>query len=116
MGFLDLSGSLNRHFGSIGLALNDFETKLSLTASYRGYVNTQAPERTQQCVQQLCQKLGVSDQVHVDVQSAIPAHIGLGSGTQLALAVGMALNVFYQLDLSIRDIAHLTDRVDLTAK
>ena len=110
MGFIDLSGSLNRYFGSIGLALNNFETKLSLTASYRSYVNAQAPERTQQCVQKLCQKLGVSDQVHVDVQSAIPAHIGLGSGTQLALAVGMALNVFYQLDLSIRDIAHLTDR------
>jgi len=110
MGFIDLSGSLNRHFGSIGLALNDFETKLSLTASNCGYVDTQAPARTQQCVQQLCQKLGVSEQVHVNVHSAIPTHIGLGSGTQLALAVGMALNVFYQLNLSIRDIAHLTER------
>ncbi len=110
MGFIDLSGSLDRHFGSIGLALNNYETKLSLTASHRSYVSREAPGRTLQCVQQLCQKLGVSDQVYVDVQSAIPAHIGLGSGTQLALAVGMALNVFYQLDLSIRDIAHLTDR------
>ncbi|MDP3904770.1 MAG: GHMP kinase, partial [Methylococcaceae bacterium] len=28
MGFIDLSGSLGRHFGSIGVALNEINTRL----------------------------------------------------------------------------------------
>jgi beta-RFAP synthase len=40
----------------------------------------------------------------------IPEHVGLGSGTQMALAVGSALNAFYELNLTVREIAQLSDR------
>lgn len=110
MGFIDLSGALGRHFGSIGVAVNEINTRLTLTGAERLTVAGQSSQRAGRCLQRLCAALGVSDRLALDVVSAIPEHIGLGSGTQMALAIGAALNAFYDLQLSVRDIACLTER------
>ncbi len=110
MGFFDLSGALGRNFGSIGVALQEIATHLVLTAAPVLTVSGEGSQRAQRCVQELCQTLQVSDALSLTVHSAIPEHAGLGSGTQMALAVGMALNHFYHLQLSVPDIAELTDR------
>ncbi|WP_415880565.1 beta-ribofuranosylaminobenzene 5'-phosphate synthase family protein [Methylomonas sp. TEB] len=110
MGFIDLSGALGRHFGSIGLALNEINTQLSITAADTLQVSGPSAERALKCTRQFCQLLGVSDALNITIDHAIPEHIGLGSGTQMALAVGAALNAFYGLDLSVREIAQLSDR------
>ncbi len=110
MGFIDLSGSLGRHFGSIGVALNEINTRLTLRAAKQLHVSGSAAQRAIKCTQTLCNILNVSDQLEIDIVSAIPEHIGLGSGTQMSLAIGAALNRFYGLGLTIREIAQLTDR------
>ncbi len=110
MGFIDLSGALGRHFGSIGVALNEINTRLSISAADTLTVVGPASHRALKCAQILCRTLKVSDHIAVEIESAIPEHIGLGSGTQLSLAIGSALNAFYDLGLSVRDIAQLTDR------
>jgi beta-RFAP synthase len=48
--------------------------------------------------------------LHLELSSVIPEHVGLGSGTQMAIAVGTALSAFYDLRLSVRDIAQMTER------
>jgi beta-RFAP synthase len=58
----------------------------------------------------MCQALNVSDKLTVNIETAIPEHIGLGSGTQMSLAIGSALNAYYGLGLGVRDIAALMDR------
>jgi beta-RFAP synthase len=58
----------------------------------------------------LCQALNVSDRLEVIIETAIPEHVGLGSGTQMSLAIGMALNTYYDLGFTVRDIAALMDR------
>lgn len=110
MGFIDLSGALGRHFGSIGLALNEINTRLTITAADSLQVSGPSAERALKCTRQFCQLLGVSDSLNITIDNAIPEHIGLGSGTQMALAVGAALNAFYGLGLSVREIAQLSDR------
>ncbi len=110
MGFMDLSGSLGRHFGSIGVALNDINTHLTLTAAKYLTISGCAPKRSEKTLKHFCKQLNVSDKLHLNFDSSIPEHVGLGSGTQLALAIGAALNGFYQLGLSVRDIAILSDR------
>ncbi len=110
MGFIDLSGALGRHFGSIGLALNEINTRLSISAATGLTVEGPSAERALRATRQLCQLLGLSDRLHITIHSAIPEHIGLGSGTQMSLALGAALNAFYGLGLSVREIAQLTDR------
>ncbi|MGZ0079291.1 beta-ribofuranosylaminobenzene 5'-phosphate synthase family protein [Methylomonas sp. Kb3] len=110
MGFIDLSGALGRHFGSIGLALNEINTQLTITAADTLQVSGPSAERALKCTRQFSQLLGVSDALNITIDHAIPEHIGLGSGTQMALAVGAALNAFYGLKLSVREIAQLSDR------
>jgi beta-ribofuranosylaminobenzene 5'-phosphate synthase len=110
MGFIDLSGALGRHFGSIGVALNEIQTCLSISYAPELSFSGLASARVEKYIRQFCQTLNVSDRLKVDVRALIPEHIGLGSGTQLALAIGCALNAFYQLNLSVRDIAKLSQR------
>jgi beta-RFAP synthase len=110
MGFIDMSGALGRHFGSIGVALNEISTRLMVQAADSLTITGQGVQRAERCTQQLCAALGVSDRLAIHIETVIPEHVGLGSGTQMALAIGSALNAFYDLDLSVREIARLTDR------
>ena len=110
MGFIDLSGSLDRHFGSIGVALNEHTTRLTLThASHRNITGPSAL-RADKCLTMLCQALNVPDKLAITIETAIPEHIGLGSGTQMSLAIGSALNAYYGLGLTVREIASMMDR------
>lgn len=110
MGFIDLSGALGRHFGSIGIALNEINTCLTLTKADRRRIAGPSAQRADRCLTQLCEAMAVSDQVSINIESAIPEHVGLGSGTQMALAIGSALNAYYGLGLTVREIASVMDR------
>lgn len=110
MGFIDLSGALGRHFGSIGIALNEISTRLTLSTSLQRQITGPSAQRADRCLTQLCQAMSVSDQVSIQIEAAIPEHVGLGSGTQMALAIGSALNAYYELGLTVREIASVMDR------
>ncbi|CAG7856797.1 beta-ribofuranosylaminobenzene 5'-phosphate synthase [biofilm metagenome] len=110
MGFIDLCGALDRHFGSIGVAVNDIYTRLSVTKSAHRKITGPAAERANKYLSQLCDALKVSDQLSITIETAIPEHVGLGSGTQMALAIGFALNAYYELGLTVREIAAVMDR------
>ena len=110
MGFIDLSGSLDRHFGSIGVALNEYVTHLSIATAEQRQISGPSAKRADKCLTLMCEALKVSDQLAITIHSAIPEHVGLGSGTQMSLAIGSALNAYYQLNLTVRDIAALMER------
>lgn len=110
MGFIDLHGGLGRRFGSIGLSLENPATRLE--ASFAETLTASGPnaERVLACARDFAAAAGLAGGAHIEVAQAIPEHAGLGSGTQLGLAVGMALARLYGLDLSVREIAMLTGR------
>lgn len=110
MGFIDPSGSLGRHFGGIGVALNEIAIRLSMSRSNQLIVSGPSASRAKKCTQVLCHTLKVSKKLKINIESAIPEHAGLGSGTQMSLAIGSALNAFYDLNLSIHEISRLTER------
>lgn len=87
LGFLDLAGDLGRRFGSFGIAIDGFETRIDLRRAARFSATGAEQARVERLLQRLCGR----PQVAVDVANAIPAHAGLGSGTQLALALALAM-------------------------
>jgi beta-ribofuranosylaminobenzene 5'-phosphate synthase len=107
MGFLDLSGALGRQFGSIGVALNEPVTRLVISA---GKKNDTKNKSVSKYLTTFCKAFDVSEALNIEIVETIPEHIGLGSGTQMALAIGAGLNAFYDLKLSVRDIAAVMDR------
>jgi len=110
LGFLDLAGNLGRRFGSIGLAIDAFETRVQLRESPGVEVLGQERERSLRLARRICESLGLDARGQLIVKNAIPAHAGLGSGTQLALAIATAFRKFARLPLDSREDARLLDR------
>ncbi len=110
LGFVDLNGGMGRRFGSLGLTLNDIETRILAKRSKDITASGIDADRASKIASRLVEGLGLHKGVSIEVKSAIPSHAGLGSGTQMALAVGRAISHLFQLDLSVRRIAELLDR------
>src|SRR6516165_6792115 len=94
LGFLDLNGDLGRRFGSIGLSIDAFETSIELRQSPKFEVFGFERERGERLGIRIAESLGLATASAMTVLSAIPAHAGLGSGTQLALAIASAFRRF----------------------
>jgi beta-ribofuranosylaminobenzene 5'-phosphate synthase len=110
LGFLDLAGDLGRRFGSIGLAIDGFETRLELREALRFEVLGEERERAAQIARRIAETLGLDTRKKLIISNAIPAHAGLGSGTQLALAIAAAFRRLAGLPLDAREDARLLDR------
>ena len=91
MGFLDLDGGLGRRFGSLGLALSAPVTRLRLTKADDVVCMGAEQERAARITATLLARFNMTQGVRVEIDEAIPAHSGLGSGTQLALALAAGL-------------------------
>jgi beta-ribofuranosylaminobenzene 5'-phosphate synthase len=110
MGFLDLEGGLGRRFGGLGLGLEGPATRLRLTRAEDFGVDGAESRRAREALLRLCERHGRRPHFNLSIEEAIPAHSGLGSGTQLALAIGRAFALLEGLDLATGDIAAALDR------
>ena len=110
LGFLDLNGGLGRRYGSIGLAVDRPATELVLQPSDVLSASGAERERTKGLVQRFAKHFAIPDTFAVHVENAIPAHAGLGSGTQLALATGAAIMRAAGRAHDARSLGELVDR------
>ena len=97
LGFLDMCGDLGRKFGSLGLSISNVET--SITATYTDDIDISGVflERAENYAEQILSHFGIDGGVGLSIHSAIPEHAGLGSGTQLSLAIASAVCHLYEL-------------------
>jgi beta-ribofuranosylaminobenzene 5'-phosphate synthase len=91
LGFLDLAGTLGRRFGSLGLAIDSFDTRLSLTRADAPAACGPGAARALEYIALAAAGLKLSPNVRVTIAETSPAHAGFGSGTQLALAIATAI-------------------------
>jgi beta-ribofuranosylaminobenzene 5'-phosphate synthase len=110
LGFLDLAGDLGRRFGSVGLAIDAFETRIELEEAASFEVAGEERERSAEIARRIAERLGLDTEKKLIISNAIPAHAGLGSGTQLALAIAAAFRRSAGLPLDAREDARLLDR------
>lgn len=109
-GFFDPSGKSSKPFGSFGLSLSEPWTRLTLRRASENAVHGPEAERAARYLDTIRTAHGIEQAYSLDIEAAIPSHAGLGSGTQLALAVGTAFGRLEGLDLSPPKIAALLER------
>jgi beta-ribofuranosylaminobenzene 5'-phosphate synthase len=110
MGFLDLNGSRGRRFGSVGLTLEDLGVALTAERARGLSVSGVQGARAERLARGWLERHGLPESCRINVEAAIPEHVGLGSGTQLAIAVGVALARLFGRDAPVREMAALYDR------
>lgn len=110
LGFLDPSGGTGRRFGSLGLPLSEPETVLTLSRWNETMVEGPESDRAAAHLSLMIRHLGIRGHHRLVVEKAIPRHAGLGSGTQVALAVAAALRTLHGLPLDVEGDAMILSR------
>jgi beta-ribofuranosylaminobenzene 5'-phosphate synthase len=96
LGMLDPAGLGHRRFGGFGVAIESPRVVVAVgwaeTESSNGVTATgPQADRAAAFAESVRAELGITRALAVEVREAIPAHVGLGSGTKLGLAVAQAI-------------------------
>ena len=109
-GVLDLKGRLGRCFGGLGAAIPSPSLNLEVAPSPRLTAEGPEAERALEFARRFLACYRISSGAHLTVHHAIPAHSGLGSGTQLGLAVGRGLAQLHGVSATVVELAQATGR------
>jgi beta-ribofuranosylaminobenzene 5'-phosphate synthase len=101
LGFLDPSGGLGRRFASIGLAIAELGTRITIRRAASTHVEGAEHARVAPHLDTMQRHLGLSGAYAATIEQTVPAHAGLGSGTQLALAVAAGIRRLNDLPLDL---------------
>jgi beta-ribofuranosylaminobenzene 5'-phosphate synthase len=113
-GLIDMNGELGRVEGGLGLALD--EPRVELRARRARAVRIGGAEvssGTRAKLEELCARFARehrAEGIDLTIERVIPSHCGLGSGTQLMMAAGLALGLLYDVKLTGRQLAVLGSR------
>jgi len=110
LGLIDLNGNLGRLYGSIGLAVNYPNVVLEAESAEKLEVYGLEKDRTAKAVSRFSAYYNIDPKIHLEIKEAISKHSGLGSGTQLSLAVGTALARIHGIKASAPEIASVMGR------
>lgn len=115
MGFFDLTGNnvtskAQRAFGGLGLSIDSPCTQVKILTSEKFGIAAKSIENVTKITENFIKQLKLPSSIHVQVLQSIPQHTGLGSGTQLALAIGAGLNQLFNLNLTLTQLAHVAMR------
>ncbi|MFZ3167199.1 MAG: beta-ribofuranosylaminobenzene 5'-phosphate synthase [Candidatus Methanoperedens sp.] len=101
---IDMNASIGRVDGSIGLTLDNPVIKIKARKSDIIEI-TGCSEHIERIRNSAKALLPDGEGIQISIEEDYPSHIGLGSGTQAALAAGMAVGELYDLGLSVHEIA-----------
>lgn len=113
LGLIDLHGGLGRVDGGIGVTLMaptlvlEAERRATLTVSGGG---EEVQAKVRDAAGRVLDHLGLRGGAAIRIRRSIPRHVGLGSGTQTALAAGMAVSRLYSAGLTARELAPVVGR------
>ena len=110
MGLIDPGGDLGRRFGGIGAALDAPSLLLEARAADRLSAEGPEGERLLLYARRFLDRHRIEGGAHLRVHRAIPAHSGLGSGTQLALATARGLAALFDGPSDAPGLAEATGR------
>ena len=111
LGLIDPSASLGRRFGSLGLALQGgYRIRVMPHDKLEIKANEEDAKTIRFVIDKMNQEFLTGFNYLIDVENAIPRHVGLGSTTQLTLGVGLALAKLNNIRVEIENLASLLGR------
>lgn len=107
---IDLNGSIGRIDGGVGITLD--EPFVEIEFKELDVVKVDGKAMNLGRFKQVANKFGneFNKGIELKVLSDYYNHVGLGSGTQITLAVGVAFNKLYNLNLTVEEIAEIGGR------
>lgn len=103
MTLIDLNGEIGRVDGGIGITLE--EPYIEIIAEKSDTITVSGDPDLQERMQKACEVICPGKGIDIKIKKSYWNHIGLGSGTQAALAAGMAVSKLYGLNVSAREVA-----------
>jgi beta-ribofuranosylaminobenzene 5'-phosphate synthase len=114
-GVLDLGGSFGRWFGGIGASAPGPTLLLSAEPADDVLASGEDAERAAAFAAKFVAYHQLRHGVRIQVHRSLPPHTGLGSGTQLALAVARAIAEIYDVDAAAPALARAVGRAQRSA-
>ena len=114
-GVLDLRGALGRRFGGIGAAAPSPTLLVSASRAATLDVTGEDADRAAVFARRFLAHHGLRDAARLAVHRTLPPHAGLGSGTQLALAVARALAEIHGVSTDAPGLARAVGRAQRSA-
>ena len=115
LGMLAVGEAGTRRFGGLGVAVERPAAVLEAEPADELSVEGADAERALAFARRCCDALELPGGAHLRVLEAIPSHVGLGSGTKLALAVAQALAALHGRTLDAPALAQAAGRAARSA-
>lgn len=110
---IDLHGGSGRVDGGIGITLDEpgmlLEAELAPAMAVTGG-DPALRDRVERIAAEVLQNLGAGGSVAITLRDSYPSHVGLGSGSQIALAVARAISELHGRQVPVRELARLAGR------
>lgn len=107
---IDLNGSLGRIDGGIGVTLDYPNVLIEAEPSKSILVEGEKKDLAESIIRKAINKISPGNGVKIKIKSTIPDHVGLGSKTQLSLALATAINRIYARNFSVRELVKIVGR------
>lgn len=109
LGLIDLNGDIGRKDGGVGLSINNPGVTINIDDAEKLRVNGPECSIVKDHARTVLDYFDI-DPVALEIESTIPRHAGLGSGTQLALATAKAITAYSGIELPTRKLSHIVGR------
>src|SRR3569832_588707 len=96
-GLLDLRGGMGRRFGGVGAPAPGVSVRVAVSPASDVVAEGSESERAADFARRFLAYHRIRGGARIVVECLIPAHAGLGSGTQLGLSIANALAELYRV-------------------
>jgi len=113
-GLIDMNGDMGRFFGGLGVAIDRPNVVLEVQQSESFSVTGEKTKLVTSLAERFLKTYNINADASIHVEQSIPEHAGLGSGTQLALAVAATLAKLFHVKASIQELSLAMGRMKRT--
>jgi beta-RFAP synthase len=115
LGLIDMNGDLDRLFGGLGVGIDHPNVIVEAQTATGLKITGEQTDLAQEITDRFFTKYPLQPKVHLNIAKTIPCHTGLGSGTQLAIAIAVALAKISDIKAPIPELATAVGRAKRTS-